>query len=102
MNRGLSAGFLEPDEDSDEGESLAAIKRSYKPGGRDFDKTLKGMNRSDSEESEEGRKRLQGAKRLESDEDEPQVFPKGMTHSFEIIRMIDWTSRAGDYYGLMR
>ncbi len=70
--RGLSAGFLEPDRDEDsDDESLSAIKKSFKPGGREFDR-VRGV-RDDSvapDELEETGRRLETAKRLASDEDE--------------------------------
>uniref|UniRef100_A0A914WLA8 RNA polymerase-associated protein LEO1 n=1 Tax=Plectus sambesii TaxID=2011161 RepID=A0A914WLA8_9BILA len=66
---GISAGFLEPDRDydSDEGDSLSAIKKSFKPGGRQFDQRMRGPRKSESGSESDSARRLDAAKK-DSDE----------------------------------
>lgn len=74
-HRGLTSSFLEDrEDDSDEGgESLAAIKRSFKPGGRDFNRATKKQPGDDSSSSESDlseRAPSAGGKRADSDRDD--------------------------------
>ncbi|KAI4894450.1 hypothetical protein NFI96_023815 [Prochilodus magdalenae] len=72
--RGLSAGYLEPDryEEDEEGEesiSLAAIKSKYKGGGLREERARIYSSDSDEGSDEDKAQRLMKAKKLDSDED---------------------------------
>ncbi|KAI6234740.1 hypothetical protein M3Y99_00763400 [Aphelenchoides fujianensis] len=67
---GISSGFLEGDE-SDEGESVGAIKRAYGAGGG----VLPAYYSDDSEEDEQSRRAIRDAKFIESDDEEESQGP---------------------------
>ncbi|KAI6211043.1 hypothetical protein M3Y96_00391500 [Aphelenchoides besseyi] len=73
---GISTGFLEGDE-SDEGESLGAIKRSYSAGGAGL---LSPYSSDYSDEDERSRQQLRDAKFIESDDEGSDNGPSTSTH----------------------
>ncbi|KAI6206159.1 hypothetical protein M3Y94_00875300 [Aphelenchoides besseyi] len=73
---GISSGFLEGD-DSDEGESLGAIKRQYSAGGSGV---LPPYYSDDSDEDERSRRQLRDAKFIESDDEDSNGGPSTSTH----------------------
>ena len=71
----------------DEGESISAIKKSFKPGGRQFDQRMRGPRKSESGSESDSARRLDAAKK-DSDESYSDTVNPAYSRFYKTVAII--------------